>query len=264
MPDAIIIPVLNQWAYTESCLADLRKSVEADTKIIVVDNGSTDETRARLGGFGGVAVIRNTENKGFAGACNQGIEASAGCRWRIFLNNDVLLSRGWYCGLLGAAEQYGIDIISPSMREGPHNYDLEDRAAFLLQTLGNHLRKDMAHGVCFAVKAPVFDAVGGFDESFRIGQYEEADLYRRARQAGFRIATTGRSFIHHFSSVTQKALSKSSGPDYGSENQRYYRCKWKLNWFRRKMEKLQDGLKLKGYIRHEKRVADTLLVDRSD
>lgn len=264
MPNAVIIPVLNQWAYTEKCLADVAQSVDADTKIVVVDNGSTDETKERLSACGGITVLRNSENRGFAAACNQGIQASAGCAWRIFLNNDVLLPRRWYHDLLGVAEQYGIDIISPSMREGPHNYDLEDRAALLRDTLGDHLRNGMAHGVCFAVRERVFDTIGGFDEAFRIGQYEEADLYRRARKAGFRIATTGRSFIHHFSSVTQKALSKSSGSDYGSENQRYYRRKWKLNWFRRKMEKLRDNLRLKGYIRRERSLANTLLVDRSN
>jgi len=263
MPDAIIIPVFNQWAYTESCLADLRQSVEADTKIVVVDNGSTDETCECLGNCGGVIVIRNSGNRGFAGACNQGIEASAGCRWRIFLNNDVLLSRGWYHGLLSAADQYRIDLISPAMREGPLNYDIAERATLLRQKLGDHLRRNVAHGVCFAVRDRVFRSIGCFDESFRIGQYEEADFYRRARQAGFALATTGRSFIHHFSSVTQKAITISSPSKHGQENQKYYRKKWRLNWLRRKKEKLQDAIILKRYIRMEKRLARTVLIDRS-
>lgn len=261
---AIIIPVYNQWHYTHQCLMSLHGTMVDSADIFVVDNASTDGTSARLLDFKDVRVITNVENRGFAGACNQGIMASSGYDWRIFLNNDVLLPQGWLKGLLDAAEQQGIDIISPSMREGPSNYNIEERSRFLQQHLGDHLRRDVAHGVCFAVRSRVFDVIGNFDESFRIGQYEEADLYRRARKAGFRIATTGRSFIHHFSSVTQKAMSKTSNSDYGSANQRYYRRKWKLNWLKRKKEKLQDNLKLKSYIRREKRMASTVLIDRSD
>lgn len=260
---SIIIPVHNQWHYTEQCLKALQSTVSPEVDILVVDNASTDGTHSRLAEFPCVRVFTNTENKGFAGACNNGISATQGQDWRIFLNNDVLLSEGWLEGLLGAAEQFGVDIISPAMREGSYDYDVEARARFLREHLGDHLRRDIAHGVCFAVRSTVFDAIGVFDESFRIGQYEEADMYRRARKAGFRIATTGRSFIHHFSSITQKALSKTSGSAYGAENQKYYRRKWKLNWFKRKKEKLQDNLKLKSYIRTEKKLAGTVLVDAS-
>jgi len=237
--------------------------VPEGTDLLVVDNASTDETRDRLLSVDGVRMIRNSENRGFAGACNQGISASEGSRWRIFLNNDVLLPSGWFEGLIGAADEYGIDIISPAMREGPHTYDVEERASLLRNKLGSHLRRDMAHGVCFAVRDRVFEDVGNFDESFRIGQYEEADFYRRARKAGFSIATTGRSFLHHFSSVTQKALSRTGLSDYGAENQKYYRRKWRLNWLKRKKEKFLDGIALKRCIRHERRLANTMLIDRS-
>ncbi len=263
MRTSIIIPVYNQWPYTEQCLASLKLRIQEGVDVLVVDNASSDKTGVGLAAINDVRVIRNAENRGFAGACNQGIKASVGSRWRIFLNNDVLLPSGWLEGLIGAAEQYGIDIISPAMREGPHNYDVEERALFLRSKLGSHLRRGMAHGVCFAVRDRVFENVGNFDESFRIGQYEEADFYRRARKAGFSIATTGRSFLHHFSSVTQKALSSTGLSDYGAENQKYYRRKWRLNWLKRKKEKFLDGIALKRCIRHERRLANTVLIDRS-
>jgi GT2 family glycosyltransferase len=199
-------------------------------KVLVIDNASTDETRDFLRAAEGVQVISNIENRGFAGACNQGIAASTDSDWRIFLNNDVLLPSEWLDGLLSAADQYGIDIISPAMREGPLNYDVAERATLLRQELGDHIRRNVAHGVCFAVRDRVFKSIGCFDESFRIGQYEEADFYRRARQAGFALATTGRSFIHHFSSVTQKAITSSSPSRHGEENQKYYRKKWRLDF----------------------------------
>jgi len=259
----IIIPVYNQWLYTEQCLKSVTLSIPEETDILVIDNASYDETAARLSEMQGISVISNAENLGFAKAINQGIEASPAADWYIFLNNDVLVSRDWFSGLIDAADEHDIDVISPAMREGPLTYDLEERATLLRQKLGNHLRRNVAHGVCFAVRDRVFRSIGCFDESFRIGQYEEADFYRRARQAGFALATTGRSFIHHFSSVTQKAISRTSPSGYGEENQKYYRKKWRLNWLKRKKEKLQDAIILKRYIQAEKRLANTVLVDRS-
>lgn len=260
---AIIIPVHNQWHYTQQCLNYLRRTIPHGVHVYVVNNASTDGTDLRLDDYPEVRVVTNRENKGFAGACNQGISATIGYDWRIFLNNDVLLSHGWLEGLVDAAEQFGIDLISPSMREGFPDYDIDDRARFLRNHLGDHIRQGMAHGVCFAVRSYVFDEIGCFDESFLIGQYEDADFYRRAREAGYRIATTGRSFIHHFSSITQKALSKTRGSSYSSQNQRYYREKWKLSWCKRKMEKIQESFMLNRYMRYERRIADTVLIDRN-
>jgi len=259
----IIIPVYNQWLYTKQCLKSVAPSIPEGADVLVIDNASSDETAARLSQMQGISVISNAENLGFAKAINQGIEASPAADWYIFLNNDVLVSRDWFSGLIDAADEHDIDVISPAMREGPLNYDLEDRAVGLRRVLGNHLRRGMAHGVCFAVRGAVFATVGRFDEAFRIGQYEEADFYRRVKQADFSLAVTGRSFIHHFSSVTQKAISRTSSSGYGEQNQKYYRKKWRLNWLKRKKEKLQDAIILKRYIRKEKRLANTVLVDRS-
>jgi N-acetylglucosaminyl-diphospho-decaprenol L-rhamnosyltransferase len=263
MTTAIIIPVFNQWAYTEQCLDSLASTVGKDLKIIVVDNHSTDETAVRLRSRVNIGVITNPTNMGFARACNQGITETPGVAWRIFLNNDVVLSNNWLTGLLNTAESAKIDIISPAMREGPLNYAFEERAAFVRERMGQCLRQGMAHGVCFAVRQNVFETIGLFDEAFRVGQYEEADLFRRARQAGFTIATTGGSFIHHYSSVTQKAVAKTPIGPYEKENRAYYRRKWNLHWLKRKIEKILEGQRLQSYITAEEKLANSRLIDRS-
>jgi GT2 family glycosyltransferase len=84
----------------------------------------------------------------------------------------------------------------------------------------------------------VFEAIGLFDENYRIGQFEDADFFRRATNAGFRLGITGRSFIHHFGSVTQKALGQGRvEKPYVAENRAYYRKKWRLTWWRRLIER---------------------------
>ncbi|WP_415908574.1 glycosyltransferase family 2 protein [Oleiharenicola sp. Vm1] len=272
MSVAIVIPVLNQLAYTQGCVRCLQPDLAAGVQVIVVDNGSTDGTREWLAAQPALTVIRNEQNRGCAPAWNQGIAAAGILRnapdspapgqesilrntqnwpagtdapeWVVVLNNDVRLPAGWLAALLGAAERHGLDIACPAMRERDANYDFESYARDFSAKLGGVVRRGGAHGVCFAVRRAVFARIGGFDEAFRIGQFEDADFFRRARQAGFRTGVVGACFIHHFGSVTQDALSdtKKQRP-YEAENRAYFRKKWKLGWARRRWEKAADGLR---------------------
>lgn len=244
MSVAIVIPVLNQLAYTQGCVRCLQPDLAVGVKVIVVDNGSTDGTREWLATQPALTVIRNEENRGCAPAWNQGVQVAAGADWVVVLNNDVLLPAGWLAALLDAAERHGLDIVCPAMRERDQNYDFEAYARDFTAKLGAVVRRGGAHGVCFAVRRAVFERIGGFDEAFRIGQFEDADFFRRARLAGFRTGVVGACFIHHFGSVTQDALSdtKRQRP-YEAENRAYFRKKWKLGWARRRWEKATDGLR---------------------
>jgi GT2 family glycosyltransferase len=246
----------------------------AGVKVIVVDNGSTDGTPEWLKGLSSpnglatqpaLTVIRNEQNRGCAPAWNQGVAAAGvlldspgraaanganrqqGAEapdWVVVLNNDVLLPAGWLTALLGAAGRHGLDIVCPAMRERDQNYDFEAYARDFTARLGGVARRGGAHGVCFAVRRAVFERIGGFDEAFRIGQFEDADFFRRARLAGFRTGVVGACFIHHFGSVTQDALSDTRKQrPYEAENRAYFRKKWKLGWARRRWEKAADGLR---------------------
>ena len=143
------------------------------------------------------------------------------------------------------------------------NYSLLERAAFVTTQMRSLVRLGMPHGVCFAVKSTVFDCVGRFDETFRVGQFEDTDFFRRASAAGFCSATVGASFIHHFSSVTQNALNKRRVGSYEAENRAYFRKKWNLHWLKRKLEKFQAARRLGHFIRQEQATAGSLLIDRS-
>lgn len=252
MQVAIVIPVLNQLAYTQGCLRCLQPDIAAGVRVILVDNGSTDGTKEWLQAQTGITVIRNEENRGCAPAWNQGVQAATGAAradapgadWIVVLNNDVLLPAGWLAALLGAADRHGLDIVCPAMRERDQNYDFASYARDFTVKLGGVLRRGGAHGVCFAVRRAVFDRIGGFDEAFRIGQFEDADFFRRARLAGFRTGVVGACFLHHFGSVTQDALSDTNRKrPYEAENRAHFRKKWKLGWARRRWEKAAENLR---------------------
>lgn len=249
----IVIPVFNQLAFTRQCLESLQRHTPVAARVIVVDNGSTDGTAEYMRGFPQIKYIRNTENLGCAAAWNQGVNAAV-ADWVVILNNDVVLAPGWLDGLLAVAEN-GLDIVSPALREGPLNYEIEPYALEFVRTTGHITRPDMAHGVCFMVRRSVFETIGLFDENFQVGQFEDVDFFERAREAGFKLGATGRSFIHHFGSITQNSLrdNDSTVPPYEEMNRAYFRRKWRLGWARRHWQRIKTNLQLAWWRARERR-----------
>ncbi|HWR58585.1 MAG TPA: glycosyltransferase family 2 protein [Thermodesulfovibrionales bacterium] len=246
MDTSIVVPVYNQLHYTKICLASLCHTINKECEVIVIDNGSSDGTAEYLSGCQDVRVITNRENLGCAAAWNQGVKASQ-APWIAILNNDTVLSPHWLAGLLDFAAEKGVDIVSPAFREGEYNYDISEYATDYVSRMQSVSRMGVAQGICFMVRRIVFDKVGHFDENFRIGQFEDRDFFRRARLAGFVLGTTGRSFIHHFGSITQDSIrGQNTAWPYERENRAYYRRKYGLTLWKRFLErrrvKLQDFL----------------------
>src|SRR5690606_32774631 len=84
---SIVIPVFNNAHFTKSCLEDLNHLPKDTHEIIVVDNGSTDNTKDIVSKFD-IKYIDLKENTGFAHAVNVGFKESLGENV-MFLNNDI-------------------------------------------------------------------------------------------------------------------------------------------------------------------------------
>jgi len=93
MTISIITPVYNQSFLTKQYLKDLSQ-LDENHEIIVIDNGSTDETADLLLQNKQVKYIRNNSNLGFAKSCNIAYAASTG-DIVIFLNNDIRVKAGF-------------------------------------------------------------------------------------------------------------------------------------------------------------------------
>ncbi|MDA8091175.1 MAG: glycosyltransferase family 2 protein [Actinomycetota bacterium] len=240
---SIIIPVFNQISFTKICMESLQATRPEDSEIIIVNNGSSDETSRYLSECRDITVIQNDRNLGCAAAWNQGIKASRG-QWIAILNNDIILSPGWLNKLLDFAIEKNADIVSPAFREGPYNYDIAAYSKEFTRKMQRASRMGVAQGICFMVKRRVFDRIGFFDENFKIGQYEDADFFRRAKQAGYVLGTTGRSVIHHFGSITQnRILEEMPDNPYEKQNRIYYRRKHHLTSWKRFIERRTSKLR---------------------
>ena len=95
---AVVIPTWNRAALLAQVLSDLGRQTYPIERVVVVDNGSTDDSVA-VAGRAGAVVIRMGGNAGFAAAVNRGIQA-AGSEWIAVLNNDVTLQPDWLARLM--------------------------------------------------------------------------------------------------------------------------------------------------------------------
>lgn len=235
---SIIIVTFNQLAYTRLCVDSLRLRTDEEFELIFVDNGSTDGTVEYLRSIPNAIVIVNDTNRGFPTAANQGLRKATG-RNILLLNNDTIVTTGWLRRLLTILHSSPkIGMVGPVSNEvsGEQQIDVSygniaELDGFAWDWGRDHghelLETDRLVGFCLLIRREVFERIGGFDEQFGIGCFEDDDLCRRAIGAGFQAVVVRGAFVHHFGSVT----FRSSNVDFAgllSENQRRFDQKWGL------------------------------------
>ena len=210
---SVVILAWNTWPMTRDCLAVISDTLGPGDEVIVVDNGSTDETPAELAGRAGVRVLTNPLNRGFAGGCNDGARLATG-DVVVFLNNDTLPVGAWLDELLAPFEQPAVGATGPRSNfvSGPQLVpdvpyrDLPSLRAFVAGWERDHTGRvaPLARlvGFCLAVRRSAFEQVGGFDEGFGTGGYEDDDLCRRLAAQGWQLLVADGSYLHHHGHAT--------------------------------------------------------------
>ena len=125
---SITFACYNQVDYTRQCVESMIRHGLDLGRLVVVDNGSTDQTRDYLRSLPLGGAIFNQANLGCGVAWNQGALAQQ-AEWTIVMNNDVLVSAGWIENMIDTAERHGLKMISPALVEGELDYDFDAFAA---------------------------------------------------------------------------------------------------------------------------------------
>ena len=246
---SIIIPVHNQENYTKACIESIYANT-SDYELIVIDNGSLDDDGDKLvsvdilpidlvdfyySGELSLTMISNIENLGFPKAVNQGIEAAKGDVIAI-LNNDLILTPSWLEILQGHLLN-GFDMIGPVTNSisGPQQVliDQYDDLTTLYKAAGEHRKKNEGQSypyhrlvyVCVALKRQVIDKNALLDEIYTPGTCEADDFCMRAIEAGFKLGIAKDVYIHHFGSVTHKAMDLNYR-ELIAKNQKIFNDKW--------------------------------------
>jgi N-acetylglucosaminyl-diphospho-decaprenol L-rhamnosyltransferase len=260
----VVIPVFNQLSYTANCVESLNRDGIRDSQIVIVNNASTDGTAGFLAGRPEIRAICNSTNRGCGYAWNQGTKTAVST-WTVILNNDVLIAPNTMGELVRFAVEGVFDVVSPAMCENELDYDFLSHAREFVQAMSPACRRGIAFPVCFMVHRRVFDSIGFFDDDPKLGGYEDDEFFRRVRRAGFRMAITGRAFLHHFGSVTQKSIKVSlNQPNMSLGDRAYYRNRTGQTWPKRKWAQLKTAARARwwktseqlryGRSLHEKRI----------
>lgn len=226
---SIVIAVYDGAELTERCLrAILHSTDQVPYEIIVVDDGEDPALRELLDAVSGIVVLRNEQNLGYLRSVNRGSAEARGTHL-VQLNNDTEPQPGWLASLLtrlDSDEQIGVVVAKLLFPDGrlqeagsivwrdgsAWNYGHgADEAAFPY-----NFARDVDYGSAAAmlVRGSLWRELGGFDERYGPGYYEDVDLCFAARAHGARVVYEPNARVIH-------VLGGSMGTDVTVGAKRY-------------------------------------------
>jgi GT2 family glycosyltransferase len=226
-------------------------------ELIFIDNGSDQETLDFLEKTEKehpfVQVVRNKENRGFAAANNQGLDLAAG-EFIIYLNNDTIVTNNWIESLVSHFRiNRSIGLLCPvtnatgneaCVKKGYEQLEDLQRFAFqLAQDKGKSIMELRCVPLyCAMIRTSVARQIGGLNEEYTKGMFEDDELSARVRQAGYLTACAEDVFVHHFGRASFKMMPKTEYDELFKRNRAIFESKWGpwvphiRGWFNSDME----------------------------
>lgn len=208
---SVVIPNHNGEKYLRDCLESLNGQTYKDFELIVVDNGSDDESIKIIREcFPPAKVIRLDKNCGFSRAVNDGIKM-ADSPYVILLNNDTKADKDYIRKLHAAiVKDESIFSVNPKMLQ-MYKPQLIDSAGDMYCCLGwayarGKDRQQSAYDKCADIfsscagaaiyRKSAFDVIGYFDEK-HFAYLEDVDIGYRARINGYRNVYEPGAVVYH-------------------------------------------------------------------
>lgn len=246
---AIITLNWNRAADTIAFLDSAFQQTLKDIHLIVVDNGSTDQSVDQISArFPQAEILVNPNNLGFARGMNAGIRHALeqGVEYIFIANNDTLLAPTMLERLVKQAQIGQASVVAPvifyasdperiwSAGAGHNNLTLEvssDQRGETISSLRNDPYPVEFVTACgMLVHHSCFETVGLFDERFFM-YYEDSDFSLRVRRAGYHILVDPQAHMWH------KVATSSGGSD--SPTERYWMARSSLIYFRKHTQPIQ-------------------------
>ncbi len=223
------------------CLASLIRYTRPPYNLIIIDDGSGQETREILEDFSrdqGAILLRNEIAQGYTKAANQGMKAATG-PFILLLNSDTVVGHmEWLDRLVFCANRSKkTGIVSPLSNTAswqsvpwviqgedwagnalPPDISVEQMARMVAESSGMLCPEiPFLNGFCLLIKSACLKSIGYFDESaFPRGYGEENDLCLRAANSGWKLAVADDVYVYHaqsksYSDEVRLKLSAESG-----------------------------------------------------
>lgn len=214
---AVVVVNWNGGALLVRCLRSLMVQTTAPGSIIIVDNGSTDQSIAAIEEkFSNVTILRLGQNIGFAAALNRGIAEAEHYAWIASVNPDAFPTEQWIETMVAAVNKYPrvaglgsqmIDDADRSRLDGNgDNYHVSGLAwrrnhgepTTAMDTTDREIFAPCAAAAFY--NRQVISELGGFDESF-FCYFEDVDLGFRLRLAGYQCQAISNAVVFHIGSA---------------------------------------------------------------
>lgn len=203
----------------------MRENTDIPHEIILVDNGSSDNSPAVLGAEPGVNLITLPKNVGFAAGNNCGVAQAKG-PLLCLLNSDVFVTYGWIRKLLKCMRRTDADMVGPCTNnsKGKQRYGMRIHGLFP-DPFRRTERVDYLSFFCVLMRIDLYQKLNGLDERFGLGMFEDDDFCRRAREIGSRLIIDGRTWVWHEGHATMTA-NGCSHDELIRKNRDVFAAKW--------------------------------------
>jgi hypothetical protein len=208
----VVIPNWNGSAHLKECLDSLSEQA-IKHKVLVVDNGSTDNSLELLKKYPEVGVIRNNTNKGFSGGINPGFKFAIeeNYTYAATLNNDAKADTEWLNSLVKCLEKNDSVGIAASKILDSEGKFLDSTGEFYtlwglpfprgrgesnLDKYDKQTDIFAASGGASLYRVSMLEEIGLFDEDF-FAYYEDVDLSFRAQLAGWKVRFVPDAVVYH-------------------------------------------------------------------
>lgn len=222
MRASIIIPNLNGAGWLHDSIESIWAQSEQDFELIIVDNGSTDESLAIAESYVGrsdYTLIKNDTNTGFSAAVNTGIRLAQG-EYVVLFNNDAFAQADWLASLIAEAEKNPRVFAVQSLMIRHFERDICDDAGDYVTLFGwackrgdgmlwRHYQKPKrifsACGGASLYRKSILDEIGLFDELF-FAYFEDVDISWRANSLGYQNRFCPAAKCYHICGATTGAV----------------------------------------------------------
>jgi len=212
---SVIIPTWNAEKILRKNLPKILAALPVDAELIVIENGSTDNSSQLLKEIAKkdkrLKPILKKENLGFIDGCKLGADCAQG-DFLVFINNDVIPEPGFLFPALNHFKDK--DVFAVSFNEPQFGWaKIWWRGGFIHHGIGGSGKEAhisaWASGGSSIVRRSMWEKLGGFDPLFAPFYWEDFDLSYRAWKRGWKTIWEPNSVVHHKHESTISKLDKS-------------------------------------------------------
>lgn len=247
---AIVLVNWNSYVDTLECVDSIQSSTYKNIKIIVVDNGSVDDSvnqlRKRDTEY---HLILSRENTGFTGGNNQGIAyaMNIGADYILMLNNDTLIENTAVEKLVIAAQSdMTVGVVTPKILFHPDRHLIWSAGTRFEQNIlmgrnrgyrsldgdefNQQMYLDYAVGCALLIRREVIDKIGSLTEDY-FATWEDVDFGLRISRGGYKVLYEPSAVVWHKESVSAGGADNPQYVYYQTRSALVFQCRWTQSIF---------------------------------